>query len=290
MDPIATMQLILQMADLAPEGQKQQFLQQAEALREQARQAQERNEAAAEQATRDASREDKVLMQKARQNIAIRELCRVTEKTTARKATMIMTAADDALAGYLQGAAAGESAPKLQAMRNKLAEVLASLSRTAPLGMKRYTRLFDALKDELGLSAIENDEEVFAVIPSTDSHIMPVIDDDDDEGDDESADLPDVEREQRPPSDYSSVPAKVSEAFDVIMGIEKLRKSIRFELVPFLRRVHDHIVDPATGAVHSTKFNTPNAMMLGGGKCQSRKTCVAAGRTLQPVEACAPAN
>ena len=290
MDPIATMQLILQMADLAPECQKQQFLQQAEALREQARQAQERNEAAAEEATREASRRDKLLMRDAKQNIAIRELCRVTEKTTARKATMIMTAADDALAGYLQGAAAGESAPKLQAMRNKLAEVLASLSRTAPLGMKRYTRLFDALKDELGLSAIENDEEVFVVPPSTDSHIMPVIDDDDDAGDDESADLPDVEREQRPPSDYSNVPAKVSEAFDVIMGIEKLRKSIRFELVPFLRRVHDHIVDPATGAVHSTKFNTPNEMMLGGGKCQSRKTCVAAGRTLQPVEACAPAN
>ena len=55
------------------------------------------------------------------------------------------------------------------------------------------------------------------------------------------------------------------------MAIDKLRESLRFELVPFLRRVHDHIValtasDP--NRLEDTRY------MLGGGKCQSRKTYV----------------
>jgi len=52
------------------------------------------------------------------------------------------------------------------------------------------------------------------------------------------------------------------------MAIDKLRESLRFELVPFLRRVHDHIVALMADRLEDTRY------MLGGGKCQSRKTYV----------------
>ena len=52
------------------------------------------------------------------------------------------------------------------------------------------------------------------------------------------------------------------------MAIDKLRVSLRFELVPFLRRVHDHIVALKADRFAETRY------MLGGGKCQSRKTYV----------------
>ncbi len=61
----------------------------------------------------------------------------------------------------------------------------------------------------------------------------------------------------------------MTQAFDIIMGIPHLRDSLRFELVPFLQRVHDHIMKSRGTPAAEAPY------MLGGGKCQSRKTSVA---------------
>ena len=60
----------------------------------------------------------------------------------------------------------------------------------------------------------------------------------------------------------------MTQAFDIIMGIPHLRDSLRFELVPFLQRVHDHIMKSRGTPAAEAPY------MLGGGKCQSRKTSV----------------
>ena len=53
------------------------------------------------------------------------------------------------------------------------------------------------------------------------------------------------------------------------MAIPALRESLRFELVPFLQRVYDHIMNARLNPAAEAPY------MLGGGKCQSRKTSVA---------------
>ena len=83
----------------------------------------------------------------------------------------------------------------------------------------------------------------------------------------------DVERTQPPPADDDA--AKVQEAFALIMGCESLRKKLRFDLAPFLRRVHENIrngLDAAGGMQYGVIDVSETAKMFGGGKTQARKT------------------
>ena len=83
----------------------------------------------------------------------------------------------------------------------------------------------------------------------------------------------DVERTQPPPADDDA--AKVREAFALIMGCESLRKKLRFDLAPFLRRVHENIrngLDAAGGMQYGVIDSSETARMFGGGKTQARKT------------------
>lgn len=51
-----------------------------------------------------------------------------------------------------------------------------------------------------------------------------------------------------------------------------LVRSLRFELLPFLQRVYDDIKNGSAFIDEGGRLNAPYANMLGGGKCQSRKT------------------
>ena len=84
--------------------------------------------------------------------------------------------------------------------------------------------------------------------------------------------MPDVERDQAPPTD--DAPALVRRAYDIIMGNAGLRRMLRFDLAPFLLRVHNNV---AQNLAASTQM--PYALdygdtikMYGGGKTQARKT------------------
>ncbi|KAJ1627299.1 hypothetical protein T492DRAFT_1120957 [Pavlovales sp. CCMP2436] len=80
----------------------------------------------------------------------------------------------------------------------------------------------------------------------------------------------DVEEERR----LLAAPILVSDAFAIVMGMAEVRASLRFELVPLLRRVHDNVLAGKAAAMLAPngKLETSHAHMLGGGKCQSRKT------------------
>ena len=83
----------------------------------------------------------------------------------------------------------------------------------------------------------------------------------------------DVERTQPPPADDDA--AKVREAFALIMGCPSLRKKLRFDLAPFLRRLHENIrngLDAADGMEYGVIDPDHTAKMFGGGKTQARKT------------------
>jgi hypothetical protein len=79
-------------------------------------------------------------------------------------------------------------------------------------------------------------------------------------------------RAQQPPP--PGAPEPVVSAYTVIMGIEQLKKSLRFELVPFLSRIHASIAErfAQLDAHHDEGLKEVWRRMLGGGKCQSRKT------------------
>jgi hypothetical protein len=85
------------------------------------------------------------------------------------------------------------------------------------------------------------------------------------------------ERPQRPPLPGS--PEPVARAYEIIMGIPQLRQALRFELVPFLSRTYASIaerfaqLDAATAHAGVDEYGEGVwRRMLGGGKCQSRKT------------------
>jgi len=85
--------------------------------------------------------------------------------------------------------------------------------------------------------------------------------------------LPSLERPQDEPP--PSAPEPVLQAFKLIMGVDELRASLRFDLSSYLLRVHRHL---ASGLARLDEqgeqacFEEPWKRMLGGGKCQSRKT------------------
>ena len=90
------------------------------------------------------------------------------------------------------------------------------------------------------------------------------------EGEDILEPLVDVERVQPPPA--ADDPAKVREAFDLIMGCTSLRQKLRFDLAPLLRRVHEHIQIGLLNANGGVIDPLETAKMFGGGKTQARKT------------------
>ena len=92
--------------------------------------------------------------------------------------------------------------------------------------------------------------------------------------------LAEAREKQKKPGDFKPPefpvppPPKVVQAFEVIMGIDELILSVRFPLIEFLWRVHDNIVANLTD---QSNPGEPHKFMLGGGKCQARKT---------PLKAC----
>ena len=85
--------------------------------------------------------------------------------------------------------------------------------------------------------------------------------------------VPDVERTQMPLMD--DAPELVRRAYGIIMSNEGLRKMLRFDLAPFLLRVHEH----ATQNMAASQQMQYGALdygdtikMYGGGKTQARKT------------------
>eukprot|EP00304_Pavlova_gyrans_P011951 CAMPEP_0206042842 /NCGR_PEP_ID=MMETSP1466-20131121/6797_1 /ASSEMBLY_ACC=CAM_ASM_001126 /TAXON_ID=44452 /ORGANISM="Pavlova gyrans, Strain CCMP608" /LENGTH=1218 /DNA_ID=CAMNT_0053417565 /DNA_START=519 /DNA_END=4176 /DNA_ORIENTATION=+ len=91
------------------------------------------------------------------------------------------------------------------------------------------------------------------------------------EGPGELSDREFVRPQTPPPAD---APAVVQRAFRIVMDIAELRRSLRFDLYPYLRRAHDHIASgfARLGERGDNFFTEPWKRMLGGGKCQSRKT------------------
>jgi hypothetical protein len=102
------------------------------------------------------------------------------------------------------------------------------------------------------------------------------IDDDDDDDDDGGGggggdDI--AVCEQIPPDDIS--PQVVKDAFRRIMSNPSLRASIRFDLVPFLKRIYDNVREAQRIASETSNGVLPmqeTIKMFGGGRTQSRKT------------------
>ena len=103
-------------------------------------------------------------------------------------------------------------------------------------------------------------------------------DEDEDEEDEDPASTtgPDeapVERAQAPPS--VGDPDVVKEAFRLIMSSSMMRGTIRFDLAPFLLRVHDNVLAAQAKAAGEGSGVLPpveTIKMFGGGRTQARKT------------------
>ena len=92
---------------------------------------------------------------------------------------------------------------------------------------------------------------------------------DDDEAPAADAALP-AERQQVPPAEGS--PAVVRAAFDLIMSSATMRRSIRFDLAPFLLRVHQNVLAALALAGGGLLSTAQTIKMFGGGRTQARKT------------------
>jgi len=105
----------------------------------------------------------------------------------------------------------------------------------------------------------------------------PSDDEDEDEMDDDEAPAPaaaaPAERQQVPPAVGS--PAVVRAAFQLIMSSPTMRRSIRFDLAPFLLRVHHNVLAAlalAGEAPDGLLSMAQTIKMFGGGRTQARKT------------------
>lgn len=101
--------------------------------------------------------------------------------------------------------------------------------------------------------------------------------DDDDEPDDEppptGEEAPAAERAQLAPSD--DAPQVVKDAFRLIMSSANMRRNIRFDLTPFLLRVHRNVETARAKAASRARLSlSPHdtVKMFGGGRTQARKT------------------
>jgi len=89
----------------------------------------------------------------------------------------------------------------------------------------------------------------------------------------EEEEMLDVEREQAPPAD--DAPELVRRAYSLIMGNAGLRKKLRFDLAPFLLRVHDNVTQNLAASrqmAYGSLDYGDTIKMYGGGKTQARKT------------------
>ena len=298
-DALAQMQALLE--QYAPPDMVQQARAQAQAIREADRR--RREDEAAEAAGRDAIRADERLMSDTKQNPAIRVLLHMTERTSTNQAKKLLPPARTALTALLSNALAGENQAKLESLLGQVQQLLSGslkLPNNGPIGKKRAALLLGALLSELGLRPedVDDDPEDDPLVGPGGQVVLWSPEQDGEPDDDEPDDFAAVERPQKSPSEFPGTPQPVvdvrcaqhasrggrvclltvsqltpslaaTQAYTAIMDIDKLRESLRFELVPFLRRVHDHIV-----ALKADRQAERPAYMLGGGKCQSRKTYV----------------
>mmetsp|Transcript_15575 Transcript_15575/g.32980 ORF Transcript_15575/g.32980 Transcript_15575/m.32980 type:complete len:232 (+) Transcript_15575:271-966(+) len=112
----------------------------------------------------------------------------------------------------------------------------------------------------------DDDEEEEAIVPNTTFSTTAV----------EALQRASTERPQIGPEQWSPRPHPlVEEAFNIIMKVPHVRQALRFELVPFLERVHEHVLaaqNQSRQLPHPHCFDRVLRRMFGGGKCQSQKT------------------
>jgi len=169
---------------------------------------------------------------------------------------------------------------RLKAEMDKLANSLstlrvqhASASQTAKREVKRIANVMGipdqfeeddvSDKDDDGY---DDDEEEEAIVPNTTFSTTAV----------EALQRASTERPQIGPEQWSPRPHPlVEEAFNIIMKVPHVRQALRFELVPFLERVHEHVLaaqNQSRQLPHPHCFDRVLRRMFGGGKCQSQKT------------------
>ena len=201
----------------------------------------------------------------------VKQLITIIEKTTKRAAKKLIGAAIEALDLHLRGVPVGDYQKTVVQVLMWLKPVHDHLADTNYFGKKAAKSLKTMLREKLHLVP---EVEVYDVDDDDDDSLdIVMVPDDDDDGSEaaDDAGLPPLpDRPQKGPNEFDTYPPpKVVQAFNVIMGIPKLRSAIRFELIPFLWRVHDNIVANLTD---QSNPGEPYKLMLGGGKCQSRKT------------------
>ena len=138
--------------------------------------------------------------------------------------------------------------------------------RSKPLELEVPPAASDASTDDVPDAAATTEEEDSGV-PTEDE------DEDEDEEGGSAALTVDVERNQPPVA--ADAPEKVKEAFALIMGCASLRKMLRFDLAPFLLRLHTHLTNgiaACTAMQYGVIDSSETAKMFGGGKTQARKT------------------
>jgi len=204
----------------------------------------------------------------------VKQLLKIVEKTTNRAAKKLMCEATQALDRHLLGVPDGSRKPAVAEIRRWLHDLHPVVKEGGYFGKKRAKVLKDMLRKLLNLVPEEvydiNDDDVDNDDNSRDIVLVRNDEDDDAGAADDEALPPLPDRVQKSPDEFSPPPpAKVIQAFQVIMNIPKLTSAIRFELVPFLQRVHDNIVANLDASCQS---HEPHKLMMGGGKCQSRKT------------------
>ena len=162
---------------------------------------------------------------------------------------------------------------------SKLESEVTKASYTTKLEFHRTVRLLNTKPLQLELPSQSEPDD--SAMSADDAQTVAASTDDGSEGglsEGEETDATtevviDVERTQPPPADSDA--AKVREAFDLIMGCPSLRKKLRFDLAPFLRRVHENIsngLDACRQMEYGVIDASETAKMFGGGKTQARKT------------------
>ena len=160
---------------------------------------------------------------------------------------------------------------KLDQLKSELLQTQNALTTTSnPLTKKERAQIVSALS-RVGIKVVDpasgQDE---GCTETAESDVEMADDEDHDEEEDE---MPDVEREQTPPAD--DAPELVQRAYRVIMSNSSLRAKLRFDLAPFLLRVHENVTqnkDASKECLYGSLDYGDTIKMYGGGKTQARKT------------------
>jgi len=216
-DSLAQMQALFeQHLSALPLEVAQQLRAEAQAIRDadQQRRAAEA-EQEREESSREATRRDKLLMSKTKQNSAIRTLTIVTDKTPTNRAKKLLNPARLALTTLLNGAPTGENQAKLERFLTVVQELLQGGRQGLPnagyVGKTRCTRLLDALQAELQLRPedVDDDPEDDPVVGPGGQLVLWRPDQDDEPEEDEPDDFAAVERPQKSPDEFPGTPQPV---------------------------------------------------------------------------------